>query len=324
MHNASLSVPRGALMALLGPSGGGKTTVLRLIAGFEVPDQGSIDISGVVVADKQRFVPPDRRRVGMVFQDYALFPHMIVRANVGFGLAGKERDQRVNAVLSMVGLTAEAERMPHELSGGQQQRVALARALAPNPDVVLLDEPFSNLDAALRDKVRTDVKRILREAGASAIFVTHDQDEAFGLADAVGIMLGGTVVQTGAPEDVYLHPSSLEVARFLGDANLLEGEARDGFITSPLGKLQLDERAAVSGPATAVIRPETVRLQPEEGPSVTATVIDRQFRGIYKAGTLRLQSGHVVRAVMGLHIPCEVGDVVQVAVNSPVSAFPSS
>ena len=321
--NVTLELPRGQILALLGPSGGGKTTTLRLIAGFETPDAGVIEVEDEVVAGPGTLVPPERRRVGMVFQDYALFPHKSVADNVAFGLPkGPESARRVADVLDMVGLAHLAHRMPHELSGGQQQRIALARALAPNPAVVLLDEPFSNLDAALRDMVRTEVKQILRDARASAIFVTHDQDEAFGLADQVAIMLGATVVQTGTPEDVYMNPATLEVARFLGEVDILDGVAKDGWVTCELGHLQLANHSPLQGPVKVAVRPESLRLYPQAGPTVQAEIVDTQFRGIYRLVRVRLPSGVTLSAVMGLHIPSPVGDVVEVGVNSTVAAFP--
>jgi len=322
VSNVNIELPRGEILALLGPSGGGKTTTLRLIAGFEAPDSGTIEVEDDIVVGPGRFVPPEKRRVGMVFQDYALFPHMNVVNNVRFGLPNDERrDRRVAEVLEIVGLTQEALKWPHELSGGQQQRVALARALAPNPAVVLLDEPFSNLDAALRDMVRTEVRQILRDAKASAIFVTHDQDEAFGLADKVAIMLGTTVVQTGTPEEVYVSPANLDIARFLGEIDILDGEASDGWVTCEMGRLPLAGSIELTGPVKIAIRSESLRLHPESGPSTPATVVDSEFHGIYKLAKVRLASGITLNAVMGLHIPVNVGDEVQVGVNSTVTAF---
>ena len=327
----NFEVPQGALVALLGPSGGGKTTALRLIAGFEIPDAGRIEIAGTPVADRDHFVQPERRRVGMVFQDYALFPHKSVRDNVAFGIKAKEaRYERVAEVLEMVGLGDTTDRMPHQLSGGEQQRVALARALAPNPAVILLDEPFSNLDASLRDKVRNEVKQILRDAGTSAVFVTHDQDEAFGLADQISIMLDATVVQTGRPEEVYLNPNSVDVARFLGEENILDGEAADGYVTCELGRLEISSDRSLHGPVKIAVRPESLRLYSGngggEGPSpessVAAEVVNIEFRGIYKLVYVRLPSGLTLSAVMGLHIPVTVGESIEAAVNSSVSAFP--
>ena len=199
VDDASFHVTAGTVLALLGPSGCGKTTTLRLIAGLDRPDAGTIVLGGSEVQGPDVSVPPERRRVGLVFQDYALFPHLDVRANVGFGLSRRNgRAARVAETLELVGLSALASRMPHELSGGQQQRVALARALAPNPRVVLLDEPFSNLDAALRNDLRNDVRRVLRESGTTAVFVTHDQEEALSLADQVAVMIDGRVLQVGA------------------------------------------------------------------------------------------------------------------------------
>jgi ABC-type sulfate/molybdate transport systems ATPase subunit len=212
---ATLAVARGELFAVLGPSGCGKTTLLRLIAGFERPDAGSIEVGGEPQAGEGRWVPPERRRIGMVFQDYALFPHLTVAENICFGIDGATRalrrrqglDPRAKGALELVGLQHKAERYPHELSGGERQRVALARALAPEPAVVLLDEPFSSLDASLRAGLRREVELILREAGASAVLVTHDQEEALSLADRIAVMRDGAVVQTGTPEDVYHRPA---------------------------------------------------------------------------------------------------------------------
>ncbi len=326
VREASFEVGRGALMALLGPSGGGKTTLLRMIAGFESPDAGSIEIDGRTRVNGRAPVPPEQRRVGMVFQDYALFPHLSVRDNVAFGAgSGPEREERVASVLGLVGLESAGARMPHQLSGGEQQRVALARALAPAPAVVLLDEPFSNLDASLRARVRDEVRQILRAANTAAVFVTHDQDEAFGLADQVGIILDNTITQIVTHDDVYLHPSSLDVARFLGETNVLDGEASGRSVVCELGTLAIGGGAALDGPVKVAVRPETLRLHPEpgDGPSVAAEVVGREFHGVYKLVTLRLVSGTTLSAVMGLHIPATVGDTVRVGVNSFVSAFPS-
>ena len=197
VEDVTLKVKPSEFLTILGPSGCGKTTTLRLLAGFESPTEGSIQIGGNVVADDRHFVPAEHRNIGMVFQDYALFPHVNVADNVGFGLRGRNKDneRQVKQMLSMVGLSEYANRMPHELSGGQQQRVALARALAPNPDILLLDEPFSNLDTALRAQVRADVRKVLRETETTAIFVTHDQEEALSLSDEVAVIFDGRLVQ---------------------------------------------------------------------------------------------------------------------------------
>ena len=322
---ASFEAARGSMTALLGPSGCGKTTILRLIAGFEAPDAGSVSVDGAVVASPTSFTPPERRRVGMVFQDYALFPHLTVRKNVAFGVPrGEGRDRAVDAALDLVGVRPEAERLPHELSGGQQQRVALARALAAKPSVVLLDEPFSNLDADLRQRVRGETRRILREAGATAVFVTHDQDEAFALADAVCIMLRGAVVQCGPPEDVCLSPVSLEAARFLGAANILDGERDGESVTCALGTLSVANAGAPAGAVKVSVRPETIRLRPERGPTVEAEATSVEFRGAYKAVFLRLACGAEVMSIVGVGagVPIEAGERLRIGVNGPVAVFP--
>ena len=220
VNQVDLTVAPGEFLSLLGPSGCGKTTMLRLIAGFEVPDTGTIEIGDLCVVGPKRWIQPERRRVGMVFQDYALFPHMTVAENVAYGVRKwPNQRERVGKALRLVGLDSLRERMPHELSGGQQQRVALARALAPEPDVILMDEPFSNLDVALRARIRAETREILARAGATVIFVTHDQEEALSLADRVAVMWGGQIAQVGEPEELYRNPNSREVAQFVGGAN---------------------------------------------------------------------------------------------------------
>ena len=222
LHHVSVKIAAGESLALLGPSGCGKTTLLRLIAGLERPKNGSIHIGDQCVADNDHWVAPEQRRVGMVFQDWALFPHMSVAANVAYGLPRAERKgHRVSQALELVGLGDLGERMPETLSGGQQQRAALARALAPEPAILLLDEPFSNLDTSLRIEVRTDVHRLLHELGITAIFVTHDQEEAFVLGDQVAVMRQGKVVQVDTPQGLYTHPADRRVAEFVGAGSLI-------------------------------------------------------------------------------------------------------
>ncbi|MCA9210745.1 MAG: ABC transporter ATP-binding protein, partial [Planctomycetales bacterium] len=243
----------------LGPSGCGKTTTLRLIAGFEQLDAGEIKINGRCVACYPHVhLPPEQRRIGMVFQEYALFPHLSVAENVGFGLHSYSGDKRrrIGTVLDLVGLTGLDARMPHELSGGQQQRVALARALAPEPVVVLLDEPFSNLDAALRVRVREEVRAILREADATAIFVTHDQEEAFSLVDQVAVLIDGVVHQQDEPQQVYMRPATRQVAEFLGDANFLLGTAIGDRADCQLGQVPIDN--PMHGAVQLLVRPENL------------------------------------------------------------------
>jgi iron(III) transport system ATP-binding protein len=292
LQDFNLDVWDGSLIGLLGPSGCGKTTALRTIAGFERPDAGVIEIGEEVVSSDKLFLAPEQRNIGMVFQEYALFPHMDVRRNVAFGV-NNHKGSRVDEVLEMVGLNEHANRMPHELSGGQQQRVALARALAPSPDVILLDEPFSNLDASLREQVRRDVRSILREASATAVFVTHDQEEALALSDIVAVMRHGSIVQAATPDEVYLRPATRWVAGFVGDADFVKGEASNGSVGTILGRFPTTEE----GSATVMVRPESVRL--ERDASGAGTVIDREFFGHDQLYTVRLETGETLRARTG-------------------------
>ena len=273
-----LDIPDGELVSVLGPSGCGKTTLLRLIAGFEEPDAGTITVGGETVAGPGVWVPPERRRIGMVFQDFALFPHLRVGANVSFGLsrrAAGERERLTASTLELVGLQHKAESYPHELSGGEQQRVALARALAPEPALVLLDEPFSSLDATLRAGLRREVELILRDAGTTALLVTHDQEEALALADRLAVMRRGELVQVGAPEEVYARPHGRWTAQFVGEANVLAGQARGSTVETELGTLDLARPA--TGPVHVALRPEQLELR--AGPGANAQVVDREFRG---------------------------------------------
>lgn len=264
-NGVSFYLEKGQVLAMLGPSGCGKTTTLRLIAGFEQLDAGEIKVSGECMGCYPHIhLPPEQRRVGMVFQEYALFPHLSVVENIGFGLHRYDGDKkhRIGTVLDLVGLNGLDERMPHELSGGQQQRVALARALAPDPAVVLLDEPFSNLDAALRLRVREEVRAILREANATAIFVTHDQEEAFSLVDQVAVLIDGVVHQQAAPQQLYMRPASRQIAQFLGDANFLRGTARGDFVECQLGQVPICN--PTYGSVEILIRPENLFAHPVE------------------------------------------------------------
>ncbi len=273
----NLSVKQGEILALLGPSGCGKTTLLRLIAGFEVPDTGRIEVAGVEVSGPNTWLQPERRKIGFVFQDYALFPHLDVLQNVAFGLVGLPRKQRLGrarAVLDLVGLTIFSRRYPHQLSGGQQQRVALARALAPEPEVILLDEPFSNLDAALRGSTRREVRRILEASGTTTILVTHDQEEAMTFADRLAVMRAGHLEQVGLPESVYLRPRTAFVANFLGTTNLIRGVGRGYIADTLLGTLQIAQ--PVSGSALLSLRPEDLTFG-ERGVSVS--ILSRDFKG---------------------------------------------
>lgn len=258
LHGVSLDVSPGESIALLGPSGCGKTTLLRLIAGLERPSSGSISIGNNFVAG-ETWVPPDRRKVGMVFQDWALFPHLSVAKNVAYGIAkSTSKDAEVSSALEMMDLSGLEDRMPATLSGGQQQRVALARALAPRPGVLLLDEPFSNLDTSLRTEVRTEVRELLAELGITSIFVTHDQDEAFIVGDRVAVMREGKIVQTDSPQGLYHHPVDQWTAEFVGTVSLLKGDAASGFASCSLGSVAIDPK--LNGSVDVMIRPEQLSI----------------------------------------------------------------
>ncbi|MEX0831472.1 MAG: ABC transporter ATP-binding protein [Nitriliruptoraceae bacterium] len=322
VDGVDLDVMRGSLTSLLGPSGCGKTTMLRMIAGLLSPDAGTISIDGTVVADDHTAVPAESRRLGLVFQDYALFPHLNVGRNVGFGLTNlsrRDRHKRVHEALELVGLSLLDARLPSELSGGQQQRVALARALAPRPDLILLDEPFSNLDAAMRATVREEVRAILRAADATAIFVTHDQEEALSLTDTVAVMSEGKLHQIAAPHTLYTRPATRFVAQFVGEADVLPGQRAGRFLVdTPIGRLP------TAGPVTTqqvdvVIRPEALRLSRDvSGP---ASVIGLSYFGHDQLVDVELEGGHRLRARRGPRIDLERGQRVAVSVDGPVTTF---
>ncbi|MGA7835593.1 MAG: ABC transporter ATP-binding protein [Acidimicrobiales bacterium] len=284
LADLELSVEAGSFVSILGPSGSGKTTLLRVIAGFERADRGTVRLHGEIVDDASHFVESGERRIGYVPQDGSLFPHLSVEANVGFGLARKDRrGQRVADLLEMVGLEGLAQRYPHELSGGQQQRVALARGLAIEPSLVLLDEPFTSLDAGLRDSVRRDVLRVLKAAGATAILVTHDQDEALSLADQVAIIRHGRISQCDTPARLYANPATPELAREFGNVNFVHGTVRDGAVDTPLGRLTLEDPASLGtaregSKLLVLIRPEQLLLS-NSSDDPRARVIDTEFYG---------------------------------------------
>ncbi|MBI4842655.1 MAG: ABC transporter ATP-binding protein, partial [candidate division NC10 bacterium] len=268
----SLSLERGEILALLGPSGCGKTTTLRLIIGFEVPDAGRIEIAGRVVAEGRHFVPPEARGVGMVFQDYALFPHLTVAQNIAFGirnLSPEERARRTQRALRITEMEGLGDRYPHELSGGQQQRVALARAMAPGYETVLLDEPLSNLDADMRAQLRGQVRRVLKKTARTAILVTHDQDEAFEIADRVGVLNNGRLEQLGPPEQIYHTPVSRFVAHFVGSADFIPGAILHEGIRTSLGLFPNPNGIPVGTSVDLMIRPDDVTIVPDpDGPGV--------------------------------------------------------
>ena len=319
LAGVDLDLERGAFLALLGPSGCGKTTTLRLIAGFERPDGGAIVLSGKVVADGRVYVTPEKRNVGMVFQDYALFPHLTVAQNVAFGLQkGKnnQRAQQVEAVLALMDLNGLGKRYPHELSGGQQQRVALARALAPRPSLILLDEPFSNLDADLRTQVRQEVRNILKDTGTTAILVTHDQEEVLGIADKVAVLNKGRVEQAGTPEEIYHRPITRFAADFVGRADFLPGRIVESGVETELGRWPLAEANLSTGTGVEVMfRPHDIGLVADEQANNVVGV--RQFRGEENFYTVKLASGREVHSTLPAHATFKPGDRVRV-----VACFP--
>ncbi len=337
--NVNLQLYQGDLLTLLGPSGCGKTTLLRLIAGFEQPQTGKIIIAGQQVAGDGAWIPPELRDVGMVFQDYALFPHLSASQNIAFGLR-RRRDRHglkptlnsstvkklVAEAIALVGLEGLEKRYPHELSGGQQQRVALARALAPQPALVLLDEPLSNLDAQIRMRLRQELRDILKAAGTTAIFVTHDQEEALAISDWIAVMRNGQIEQFGKPEEVYNQPTSRFVAEFVVQANFLPAQYRDRVWETELGSFALDESlsdrpANGSDRAVLMIRQEDLMLKPDGDNSVV--IRDRCFLGRELMYYLRTNSGKELIARTTNQQILSVGTRVQVSIaEQAIKAFP--
>ncbi|QLG26167.1 ABC transporter ATP-binding protein [Halorarum halophilum] len=297
-----LTVREGELLTLLGPSGCGKTTTLRTIAGLEEPTDGVVVVAGETVAGDGAATDPEDRDVGMVFQEFALFPHLSVAENVAFGLqdAGNgETERRVADLLDLVGLSEYADTSPDALSGGQRQRVALARSLAPEPDVLLLDEPFSNLDVRLRTRMREEVRRILKEAGVTAVSVTHDQEEALSISDRVAVMHDGTVEQVGTPEEVFEHPESRFVAEFIGQASFLPGRFEDGSVETALGVLGEDLLQGLTpdydgADIDVLVRPDDLRAVPTEGAG-DGVIVGRTYTGPSFVYDVELDGGRVVR-----------------------------
>jgi iron(III) transport system ATP-binding protein len=298
VHDVSLTLERGHILALIGPSGCGKTTVLRMLAGFEQPAAGTVEIGGRLMNGPRLNVPPEHRHIGMVFQSYALFPHLSVEDNVSYGLNRLDRGARVaqtRHALRLVGLSDLSARMPHELSGGQQQRVALARALAPDPAVVLLDEPFSNLDAALRRTMRDEVRAILRTSGATAIFVTHDQEEALFMGDRIAVMNHGRVEQVGTPEEIFHAPATRFVADFMGNTDFLPGQVTDDGILTEVGLIRQRVNLPAGSAVELAMRADDVSLERDRG--AKALVLARLFEGAQNVYRVRLPSGRLLHSI---------------------------
>ncbi len=380
VDDVSLRVRAGELLALLGPSGCGKTTTLRLIAGFESADGGSVRVGDRVVLDEGTWLPPEERRVGMVFQDYALFPHLTVAGNVRYGLLGPggglpgpaggltgpnagtgdapgrtgvgrlrgwlrrwagarwaQRPARlgtdagvaarVGEALALVSLAHMGERYPHELSGGEAQRVALARALAPRPALILLDEPFSNLDTGLRASVRAEVRAILQRAGAAAVFVTHDQEEAFSLADRVAVMWQGRIAQVGTGPRIYQEPATRAVASFVGEADFLPGEAGAEGVRTEIGLVAARDGNA-RGRVDVMLRPESLRVETADAPAeagvaagAAGEVVTHEYYGHDQMISVRLGTGRVVRVRLGPDAVYRPGDRVRVRAGGAAVVF---
>lgn len=298
VDRVSFTVEREEIFAILGPSGCGKTTTLRMIAGFERTDEGSIQLNDKTLECPYTHVPPEKRGIGFVFQDYALFPHLSVLENVMFGLRKEPKSKqrsRAAEILELIGMKIYQHRQPHELSGGQQQRVALARALAPEPEMLLMDEPFSNLDAVLRQSTRNEVRRILKAARMSAVLVTHDQEEALSVADRIGVMDQGRLVQIGTPEEVYYRPKTKFVAHFLGRTNVFAAQASGLEARSSIGSLMLDRPAR--GDVMISIRPEHLTLEratPANCSGTCGVVGSKEFKGHDITYYVKLESGNCI------------------------------
>jgi len=317
VDTASLEVRYGEVVALLGPSGSGKTTMLRLVAGFESPDGGTVAIDGRRVAGSGTWVPPERRGVGMVFQDYALFPHLDVADNIGFGVQRGSRGGRVAELLDLTGLQGLGNRFPHELSGGQRQRVALARALAPGPKLVLLDEPWNAVDPLFRASLREEVIRILRGMDVTVLLVTHDREEAFTVADRIAIMRAGKVVQAGQPEYLYFQPADRWCAGFVGASNLVRGVAAEGQVQTPVGTFL---SPVATGDVDVLLRPELLELELDD--SAPAEVVDRTFLGHDVLYRVRLADGTVLASQRPSNEVVPLGSHVKVHVHEgPVAIF---
>lgn len=324
LREINLEVGHKELVAILGSSGAGKSTLLRLIAGFETPAGGEIWLDGKQVSSKTSVLAPESRGIGIVPQDAALFPHLSVRGNIEFGLLGYDKAQkqaRVQELLRLIRMEEFADRKPDQLSGGQAQRVALARALAKKPALVLLDEPFSALDAELREVLRAEVKAVLQAEGATAILVTHDQEEALSLADRVAVMRAGTVIQVGTPSEIYNAPADLGIATFLGDSVLIDGEVVDGKVHTALGKLTALNHIESGQKGVVAVRSENFYLQPN--PNGDSEVVGRVFFGHDAVVEVQTPSQKIRARSNGPFAP-EVGMRVTVWVRGAVNFYPNT
>jgi len=324
LSGITLELENKQLLAVLGSSGAGKSTLMRLLAGFDSVASGSIVLDGTLLSDSTTTIAPEKRSIGIVPQDSALFPHLNVRQNIGFGLSGLAKDaeeQRVSELLQLIRMEEFAGRMPEELSGGQVQRVALARALAPKPKLILLDEPFSALDAELRQQLREEVRQVLRAEGATAVLVTHDQEEALSLADRVAVLREGRIIQVGSPSEIYNSPADVGIATFLGESVLVDGKVVGGKILTDLGSLSALNNVVEGASGVVAIRSENFYLQPN--PSGDSEVVGRVFFGhdaLVEVQTPKLR----IRARSNGPFAPEVGMKVTVWVRGAVNFYPSS
>ena len=317
LSDFNLDVWNGAIVGVLGVSGSGKTTALRLIAGFEKPDSGIIEMREEIISSQEVYVPPEERNVGMVFQDYALFPHLDVKSNISFGLSKHQiKSGRLNEVIDMCNLNDYRNKLPQELSGGQQQRVALARALAPNPEVILLDEPFTSLDAHMARDLRDEVVTLLRETETTAIIVTHDQEEALSVCDVVSVLEDGKVIQSATPQEIYLNPISQTVANSVGDPNILKGFSINGMVETSLGTFV----SAYDGALDVSIRPECIELNLDSDGSYV--VKECTFYGHDQVISFQNSKGEVFRARSLPNTIYETGYKINIEI-SEVTTFPS-
>ncbi len=325
VREVSLALAAGDIGCLLGPSGCGKTSLLRAIAGFEPVASGSISLHGVEISSPQQHLPPEKRHVGMVFQDFALFPHLSVSDNVGFGLIGLdklEKKQRITEMLDLVDLQDSATKFPHQLSGGQQQRVALARAMAPKPDILLLDEPFSSLDSELRETLASEVRALLKASGVTAIVVTHDQQEAFAIADKITLLRDGVVAQSGTARELYQSPAEPFVADFVGQGSVIEiGIAVQGYLEHDLGIIDRQTLAGdIDSRLRLLVRPEDVLV--DENSALRLPVSSRAFRGEHFLYTLELPDGQTIPCLAPVAIEVEVGETLPVRLGlNRITAF---
>jgi iron(III) transport system ATP-binding protein len=320
VRSASFTLQCGEIGSLLGPSGCGKTTLLRAIAGFEEPDSGRILINGIRVNNSRHIIPPEQREIGMVFQEHALFPHLSVTDNIGFGLSRwsrSERNQRIVELLEMIGLPQSGKAYPHQLSGGQQQRIALARALAPRPKLLLLDEPFSNLDVELRTSLARELRDILKQEQTTALLVTHDQNEAFAMADQIGVINQGRIEQWDSAYNLYHAPRTRFVADFIGEGVFLPGRVdQQHRVTTEIGTASIIASAVIDGAQVEVlVRPDDILLGGNGAGEGSAMITDKAFRGAEYLYTLKLRSGRKLLALCASHKDYDVGEEVSVALD---------